>query len=84
MPEFDRAYRLYATETGAVMLVSSLATANVMLEVPEPFSRRALDSEVLLWKRGGWSSADALIASVRAVQEILDPAITAGRCGRRS
>jgi len=77
LPEFDQAYQLYAEESEAALLVGSVATANVMLQVPEPFSWRCLDSEVLLWKRGGWSSADALIASVRAVLEIFDPAISA-------
>jgi hypothetical protein len=75
LPEFNEAYEAFAEEQEAAMLVGSAATANVMLQVPEPFSWRALDSEVLLWKRGGWSSADTLIASVRAVLEVFDPVI---------
>jgi hypothetical protein len=70
-------YLLPAEEAEAAMLVGSAATANVMLQVPEPFSWRSLDGEVLLWKRGGWSSADTLIASVRAVLEVFDPVIAA-------
>jgi hypothetical protein len=76
-PEFERAYQLYTEDPEMGLLITSRATADAMLDVPEPFSWRTLDREVLLWKRGGWSSADALIESVRAVQQILHPLITA-------
>jgi len=81
VPDFDRAYQVYADEPDAVSLVSGRALAGVMMTVPERFNWRALDAEVLLWKRDGWSSADTLIASVRAVLEVLDPVLLAGRLG---
>lgn len=78
VPDFDRAYQVYAEEPDAVALVSGRAMAGAMMAVPERFNWRALDSEVLLWKRDGWSSADALLTSVRAVLVVLDPALLAG------
>ena len=79
IPEFDRAYQIYAEESDAVLTVASRATAEAMLRVPERFSWRTLNREALLWKRDGWASAESLIAAVRAVLEILDPAISADR-----
>ncbi|HEV3171506.1 MAG TPA: hypothetical protein VGZ32_14245 [Actinocrinis sp.] len=74
-PEFNRLYQLYAEEPEMAMLLTSRSTADVMVETPERFSWRALDREVLLWKRDGWSSADALIAAVRAVAQIIEPVL---------
>lgn len=79
VPDFDRAYQVYAEEPEAVALVTGRTMASTMMAVPERFNWRALDSAVLLWKRDGWSSADALIASVRAVLEVLDPVLVGGR-----
>lgn len=76
-PEFDQAYQCYTEDPEMALLVTSRVMADVMLEAPERFNWRTLDREVLLWKRDGWSSADALIGSVRAVQQILHPLITA-------
>jgi hypothetical protein len=74
LPEFDRAYQLYAEESDAVLLVVGRATADAMLRAPEPFNWRTLDREALLWRRGGWSSAQALVDSVRIVTGILGTA----------
>ena len=79
--DFDRAYQIYAEEPEAIALVTGRTMATTMMSVPERFNWRALDSEILLWKRDGWASADALIASVRAVMEVFDPILLTGRHG---
>ena len=79
LADFNRAYQLYAEETDAILTVTSRATADAMLLAPERFSWRTLDGEAFLWKRDGWSSADALIATVQTVLQILDPLALAER-----
>jgi hypothetical protein len=79
VPEFDRAYQVYAEEPEAVALVTDRSTASTMMSAPERFNWRSLDAEVLLWSRDGWTSAEALIASVRAVLKVLDPVLVGGR-----
>jgi hypothetical protein len=81
VPDFDRAYQVYAEDSEAVALVTGRAVASAMMSVPERFGWRALDAEVLLWKRDGWSSAGMLVASVRAVLDVFDPLLLAGRRG---
>jgi hypothetical protein len=77
LPDFDKAYQIYAEESEPTALVRSRALASAMLQVPEQFNWRCLDSEVLLWRRDGWPSADALITAVHTVLQILDPLLLA-------
>ena len=74
VPDFNRLYQLYAVEPQAVALVTSRETAQAMLDLPERFNWRCVDSEVLLWKRDGWRDAESLIASVRAVAGLVEAA----------
>lgn len=73
--EFDAAFQIFAEEPQAVMMVTAGTTAQAMLEAPERFSWRALNGEVLLWRRGGWASAETLLASLDAVRRIVDEAV---------
>lgn len=71
-PDFNRRYQLFAAEPAAAALATGRIMAVAMMQAPEPFSWRAAGGEVLLWRRGGWSSADTLVASVRIVAEIME------------
>jgi hypothetical protein len=75
-PDFDRAYQLFAVEPDAAALATGRVLAVAMMQAPEPFSWRAAGGEVLLWRRGGWTSADSLTASVRIVLDVLSLART--------
>lgn len=71
VPEFDGAWSVYTriAETHGAARFSELAQA--MLGAPTPFSWRADGTDLLLWKRDGWSDAGQLLASVRSVTGLL-------------
>ena len=75
-PEFDRAYQIFTETPELAMTLTAPRTAQALLEFRDRFSFRSLNGEVLLWKRGGWPSAHALITSVRTVEQILGPVLT--------
>jgi hypothetical protein len=75
-PEFDAVYQIYTEASDIAAVLARPRTAQTLLELPERFSFRTLNDSVLLWKRGGWPSAESLIESVRAVQQILSPVLT--------
>jgi hypothetical protein len=76
-PDFAGKYQLFAVESAAAALATGRVMAVTMMLAPEPFSWRTVGGEVLLWRRGGWASADSLIASVHIVLEIMDLARSA-------
>jgi hypothetical protein len=76
--EFDNRYETYAADPGNLRTVLSATGVSHLLAAPEPFSWRAEGTDLLLWRSGGWSSADALLGCVRAVTCALRPALESG------
>ncbi|MEV7598256.1 hypothetical protein AB0O91_12845 [Kitasatospora sp. NPDC089797] len=73
-PEFDGRYRSYATDPGQARRVLSVPRVRTLAAAPQPFSWRVDGTDLLLWRSGGWESAEALIGCVRAVTSVLRPA----------
>ena len=71
VPEFDAVWAVYADTPVAVLTVGGAATAEAMLALPTPLSWRTHNSELLLWKRDGWSGATQLLTSVSVVMNFL-------------
>jgi hypothetical protein len=71
-PEFDAAWSVYADSPDAVLVVGGRQFVETMHAVPATLSWRTHESELLLWKRDGWSSAAELLSCLSAVMNLLD------------
>ncbi|MFG2846916.1 hypothetical protein ACGF12_27630 [Kitasatospora sp. NPDC048296] len=71
--EFDRRYRSYAADPDQARRVLSAQGVRELSAAPEPFSWRVDGTDLLLWRSGGWDSADSLLGCVRAVTAVLRP-----------
>ncbi|MFF7638407.1 hypothetical protein ACFZB9_35440 [Kitasatospora sp. NPDC008050] len=74
VPDFDDRYRAYTSDPHAALTVLSAEGARALLAAPEPFSWRSEGTGLLLWRAGGWSSAQALVGCVSAVTSLLGQA----------
>ncbi|GAA2752330.1 hypothetical protein [Kitasatospora cinereorecta] len=72
---FDERYRTYVAEPLTVGTLLPDAAVRALLAAPEPCSWRAEGRELLLWRSGGWSCAEALLASLRAATGALRPEV---------
>ena len=72
-PAFDAAFELYFPEQGRTT-ERPLGPEGIkaLLSTGEPFSLRLEDHRLLLWRRDGWSSADAVTAAVQAAEAAVD------------
>ncbi|MCX4690301.1 hypothetical protein OG401_39465 [Kitasatospora purpeofusca] len=70
---FDARYEVYTSDpyrrTGL-----SVAETETLPAAPVPFSWRVHGRDAMLWRSDGWSSADEVLGSVRAVVAVLRPA----------
>lgn len=72
VPPFDAAWSVYAESPEVQRAVAgSTAFAQSMLDAPTRFSWRLRDTELLLWKRDGWSDAHEMLASIGCVANLL-------------
>jgi hypothetical protein len=71
VPEFDASWTAYADTQDAVLVAGSRHLADTMTAAPTHFCWRTHESELLLWKRDGWTSATQLLASLSAVMGLL-------------
>jgi hypothetical protein len=71
VPEFDARWAVYAETPDAMLVAGSRLLAETMLGVPARLNWRTRGSELLLWRRDGWSSATELVASLNAVMNLL-------------
>lgn len=70
---FDARYEVFASDPHHLGAGLSATDAEALLAASEPFSWRVHGRDVLLWRSGGWSSADALLGAVRAAVSVLRP-----------
>ncbi|MGF1430588.1 hypothetical protein [Kitasatospora sp. LaBMicrA B282] len=82
-PFFDVRYEVYANDAQLARAVLSAAGVEHLLTAPQPCSWRVEGTQLLLWRSGGWSSATALLGSVRAVTAALRPALERHDAGVR-
>ncbi|GAB2701718.1 hypothetical protein [Kitasatospora kifunensis] len=68
---FEGRYRAYTSDPHAALTVFSAEGARELLAAPEPCSWRTEGSDLLLWRAGGWSSAQALLGCVSVVASVL-------------
>lgn len=74
---FDANWSVYAESPEALReTAGSAALVQSMLGAPTRFSWRMRDTELLLWKRDGWSDAPELLASIGCVAHLLGLADT--------
>ncbi|MFJ8471082.1 hypothetical protein [Kitasatospora sp. NPDC094011] len=71
--DFDARYRSYAADPEQARRVLSAPRVRELAAAPQPFSWRVDGTDLLLWRSGGWDSADALLGCVRAVTSVLRP-----------
>lgn len=71
VPEFDAAWSVFADTTETQHAASSAGLAQAMLGAPTQFSWRVNGTDLLLWKRDGWSDAAQLLASISSVTRLL-------------
>jgi hypothetical protein len=71
VPEFDASWSVYAETSDAEHAARTTDLARSMLAAPTPFSWRTEGTELLLWKRDGWSDAAELLASISCVTHLL-------------
>lgn len=71
--EFDRRHQSYAADPEQARRVLSAQGVRELSSAPEPFSWRVDGTDLLLWRSGGWDSADSLLGCVRAVTSVLRP-----------
>ncbi|MFI6845605.1 hypothetical protein ACIBJD_13260 [Kitasatospora sp. NPDC050467] len=70
---FDARYEVYASDPHRMGTKLSATESETLLAAPEPFSWRVHGRDVLLWRSGGWPSADGLLGCVRATVSVLRP-----------
>jgi hypothetical protein len=71
VPEFDAAWSVYADTSDAILVAGSRELVQTMLALPMRLSWRTHESELLLWKRDGWTSATELLTALSAVMGLL-------------
>ncbi|MBR7833002.1 hypothetical protein KDL01_06995 [Actinospica durhamensis] len=71
VPEFDTVWSVYAETADAQHAASAPALTQTMLAAPIRFSWRTHGSELLLWKRDGWTDAPQLLESISCVTNLL-------------
>jgi hypothetical protein len=71
--EFDSRHQSYAAYPDQARRVLSAAGVRELSSAPVPFSWRVDGTDLLLWRSGGWDSADSLLCCVRAVTSVLRP-----------
>jgi hypothetical protein len=71
VPEFDAGWSVYADTQDALLVAGSRQLAETMLALPTRLSWRTHESELLLWKRDGWTGATELLAALSAVMNLL-------------
>lgn len=77
IPEFDAAWSVYADMSETLRAASSAGLALAMLSAPTRFCWRADGTDLLLWKRDGWSDKAQLFATISCVRGCSDsPTVT--------
>lgn len=71
VPDFDAKWTAYAETPEALIVAGTRQLAETMIATPTRFSWRTHESELLLWKRDGWSGATELLSSLSAVMNLL-------------
>lgn len=69
--EFDAVWSVFADNAETRQAASSVGLAQAMLGAPTRFSWRVNGTDLLLWKRDGWSDAAQLLATIDCVTRLL-------------